>query len=679
MQDNDTTQRTDESTSTNGNTRRRVLNQASNDSESSIELTRRGVMRTTAGVGAAGLALGAGLTGSAAATGIQEFQNLTVSSDNRIVNEDGETFKMRGLSIPDPKRLHRTRFLRGKTPTQLLDMVTDPEQGWYPRAIRVPAQPQDIGEHPMGHTGPEYEPGELESPDVVDDDRRKMRPPQPVAFTQAELDDYLETHYDPIVERCKERGVYCIVDYHRHWHEQPPGKERPAAAENHLPYNSDYTNYWAYNTHEAFGEEAPGSWGHVDQVTINELTPGYDGWAGIVDESDIPGTPYAYENWTVNEELLEEVLMFWDTVAERYADEPHVIFEPYNEPTAPGIWGPVQGCGAIKQKPLWDTFVDDFMGPIIEKIREYQSDRVLLVGVPGWCQSIQALHWRNFNEAGYDNIAVTWHNYAGHDVSQVNNWFNDTDYKSPEAVEAETGKELEDPYIAPPDSVDQPDCWGWEAYEAAGLQNAMDHHPIAISEFGWINDPEVSHWLRGSTTGLGTTFEYGEPFLNAVEQDDRISWIGWCADVRWLPKMFEYPGAPEEGDLELVNDNFYDTPMADIPVGCEELPCEWELLGGEDSGQYLKDRLEMHKDDLVPFETGSVDDTLQVGEYEPQDPDGDGLYDDVNGDGQTTHADVNAFYENIDADGVQDNPDAFDFDGNGRIGFADVLDLLRRI
>ncbi|SEQ73499.1 glycoside hydrolase 5 family protein [Natrinema salaciae] len=85
--------------------------------------------------------------------------------------------------------------------------------------------------------------------------------------------------------------------------------------------------------------------------------------------------------------------------------------------------------------------------------------------------------------------------------------------------------------------------------------------------------------------------------------------------------------------------------------------------------------------DVVAEKSGNDADpeTIQVGDYEAADPDGDGLYDDVDGDGQTTHADVNAFYEHLEADGVQDNADAFDFDGNGRIGFADVLDLLRRI
>ncbi|WP_175480140.1 malectin domain-containing carbohydrate-binding protein [Natrinema salaciae] len=63
----------------------------------------------------------------------------------------------------------------------------------------------------------------------------------------------------------------------------------------------------------------------------------------------------------------------------------------------------------------------------------------------------------------------------------------------------------------------------------------------------------------------------------------------------------------------------------------------------------------------------------------PTDPDGDGRYEDVDGDGQPTHRDVNALFENIDAEEVQNNPDAFDFDGNGRIGFSDVLELLRQV
>ena len=69
----------------------------------------------------------------------------------------------------------------------------------------------------------------------------------------------------------------------------------------------------------------------------------------------------------------------------------------------------------------------------------------------------------------------------------------------------------------------------------------------------------------------------------------------------------------------------------------------------------------------------------RLGDYEPQDTTGDGLYNDFDGDERTTHDDVTAFFEHIDDDAVQNNPEYFDFDGDGAIGFGDLVDLLRRV
>ena len=75
-------------------------------------------------------------------------------------------------------------------------------------------------------------------------------------------------------------------------------------------------------------------------------------------------------------------------------------------------------------------------------------------------------------------------------------------------------------------------------------------------------------------------------------------------------------------------------------------------------------------------ENGGIDPNF---EYDPQDTTGDGLLNDFDGDGRTTHDDVEAFFESIDHDASQNNPDAFDFDGDGSLGFGDVVDLLRRV
>lgn len=61
------------------------------------------------------------------------------------------------------------------------------------------------------------------------------------------------------------------------------------------------------------------------------------------------------------------------------------------------------------------------------------------------------------------------------------------------------------------------------------------------------------------------------------------------------------------------------------------------------------------------------------------DTDDDGLCDDVDGDGELTHDDVTDFLGSIEDDRVRNNPDAFDFADTGRIGFRDVVELLRRV
>jgi PKD repeat protein len=51
-----------------------------------------------------------------------------------------------------------------------------------------------------------------------------------------------------------------------------------------------------------------------------------------------------------------------------------------------------------------------------------------------------------------------------------------------------------------------------------------------------------------------------------------------------------------------------------------------------------------------------------------RDPDGDGLFEDVNGDGMTNVFDALAYYNNRNSDGIRTNPEYFDFDGDGVSG-----------
>ena len=66
-----------------------------------------------------------------------------------------------------------------------------------------------------------------------------------------------------------------------------------------------------------------------------------------------------------------------------------------------------------------------------------------------------------------------------------------------------------------------------------------------------------------------------------------------------------------------------------------------------------------------------------IGDEEPTDPDGDGLYEDVNGDGNFTIADVQVFFVHMDSDQVRENSELFDFAGrdDGEVTIGDVQHL----
>ncbi|MEY7850482.1 glycoside hydrolase family 5 protein [Natrarchaeobius sp. A-rgal3] len=513
------------------------------------QTTRRRFLQSTAVTGALATGFATGATSAAAETdrGIPT-PRLHVEG-NLIKDPQGNTVTLRGLNIADPKRLNVTAPARGKAAEHVVDLLTDESQGWYPRVIRVPAQPVDIGEHEPGHTG---------------------GPPDPVAFTEAELEEYLETHYDPIIEQLGDLGVYAIVDFHRHWTD----------------------------------------------------TDAEDGWDGEWGDS---------QEGTINEDLQEEVEMFWEIVAPRYADDDHVLYEVYNEPTEPGMWAEVDRQWVRDNWRLWKELAQ----PWVDTIREH-ADNIVIVGSPSWSQNPEGYYIEPFEG---DNLAYAYHIYSGHVVSQN-------------------------------------EAWDEVGIDGMGTDGVYEEVPVFVTEFGW----EATH--AGATELYGRTSEFADPFFEWLESSDAIHWTAWCADPIWRPVMFtrsfldEDPTQPE--DTDSIGHPYED----EIPVHCEDLPCEWELLGGDEfAGEYVKAQLEAYRDDGLPGDGGGSDpepEPIQVGEYTPEDTTGDGLHNDFTGDEETSH-DVTAFFEHLEDEGIQNNPDAFDFADDEDVGFADVVELLRRV
>jgi secreted PhoX family phosphatase len=63
----------------------------------------------------------------------------------------------------------------------------------------------------------------------------------------------------------------------------------------------------------------------------------------------------------------------------------------------------------------------------------------------------------------------------------------------------------------------------------------------------------------------------------------------------------------------------------------------------------------------------------------PTDPDGDGYYEDVNGNGRVDYADVELLFRNLESDSVTSNAQAFDFNQNDRLDFDDVVSLYTEV
>lgn len=71
---------------------------------------------------------------------------------------------------------------------------------------------------------------------------------------------------------------------------------------------------------------------------------------------------------------------------------------------------------------------------------------------------------------------------------------------------------------------------------------------------------------------------------------------------------------------------------------------------------------------------------LTAGLRPPTDPDHDGLYEDLNGNGETDFGDVLLLFNNMDTISAEENAvPAYDFNRNGRINFRDVVMLFARM
>lgn len=90
-----------------------------------------------------------------------------------------------------------------------------------------------------------------------------------------------------------------------------------------------------------------------------------------------------------------EAFKFFAAMAKKYANVPNVMYEPWNEPY---------------QEPLWATVIKPYHEEVIDTIRKYDPDNIIICGTRSWSQQVEEAANNPINKP---NIAYTLHFYAG--------------------------------------------------------------------------------------------------------------------------------------------------------------------------------------------------------------------------------------------------------------------------
>lgn len=94
------------------------------------------------------------------------------------------------------------------------------------------------------------------------------------------------------------------------------------------------------------------------------------------------------------EDHVEAAKTFFVEVAQKYGDQPNVIYEIYNEPLPAASWNDVL-------KPYHEQ--------VIAEIRKHDADNLIICGTRSWSQDVDEVIGNTIND---DNVAYTLHYYA---------------------------------------------------------------------------------------------------------------------------------------------------------------------------------------------------------------------------------------------------------------------------
>lgn len=117
-------------------------------------------------------------------------------------------------------------------------------------------------------------------------------------------------------------------------------------------------------------------------------------------KASIEENVYVIIDWHAHEFYPDLAKEFFGSMARKYGNHPHVIYEIFNEPTHEHFW------------PEIKAYAED----VIAEIRKFDPDNIIVVGTPHWDQHVDIAALDPIT--GYNNIMYSLHYYAASTMHQ---------------------------------------------------------------------------------------------------------------------------------------------------------------------------------------------------------------------------------------------------------------------